>query len=117
MSPDEHENGSGRDPKATPHPGDRFRCRSGIELQVTGAVISISKNGHEIQSLYVNRFVRGQTRRTGLSTATLKYQIKNAEILAKGSDLDPWTNAQRRPACEVFGRNIAEPKGKDKERR
>jgi len=90
------------DPKATPHPGDRFRCMTGAEIQVTGAVIAVTKDGRETRCLYVNRIDKDGVRRGALSLATLKFQITKAEILVTGIDLDSWTNALHRPASEVF---------------
>ena len=92
-----------RDPKATPYPGDRFRFRNGNDLEVTGVVISVTKNGIESEWLYVSRFVSGELRRTVVPVGAFQYQIKTAEVSARGGEVDPWKNAERRPASEVSG--------------
>jgi len=90
-----------RDPKTTPHPGDRFRCKNGAELEATGAVISVTQAGGQTPCLYVNRIVRGRVVSRGVSTiGVFKSSIKSAEIVARGSDLDPWANAERRRHSE-----------------
>ena len=87
-----------RDPKVTPHPGDRFRCKNGTELEATGAVFSVTKAGGQTPCLYVSRMIDGRVVGRGVSTiGVFKNSIKNAEIVVRGSDLDPWVNAERRP--------------------
>lgn len=86
-----------RNPKLTPHPGDRFRCKNGTELEATGAVFSITKAGGQTPCLYVSRIVEGRVVSRGVSTVgVFKSSIKSAEIVVRGSDLDPWKNAERR---------------------
>jgi len=86
-----------RDPKATPHPGDKFRCKNGTELEATGAVISVTKTGVETPCLYVNRIVNGRIVSRGVSTiGVFKSGIKTASIVARGSDVDPWAHAEHR---------------------
>jgi hypothetical protein len=75
-----------RDPKVTPRPGDRFRCRSGTELEVTGVVSSVTKKRIETRFLQVNRYYPNHMTRRISSEATVKNEIKKAEILARGSD-------------------------------
>jgi hypothetical protein len=41
--------GQVRDPKVTPRPGDRFRFRSGNEIEIIGVVISVAKEGRRNQ--------------------------------------------------------------------
>jgi hypothetical protein len=90
-----------RDPKTTPHPGDRFRCKNGTELEATGAVISVSKAGGHTPCLYVSRIIDGKVVSRGVSTVgVFKSSIRSASILAHGSDVDPWVNAERRPHSE-----------------
>ena len=85
-----------RDPKVTPHPGDRFRCKNGTELEATGAVFSITKSGGQTPCLYVSRIVDGRVVSRGVSTiGVFKSGIRSAELVARGSDLDPWVNAER----------------------
>jgi hypothetical protein len=86
-----------RDPKITPHPGDRFRCKNGTELEATGAVISVTKAGGQTPCLYVSRIVNGRIVSRGVSTVgVFKSSIARASILARGSDADPWMNADHR---------------------
>ena len=90
-----------RDPKATPHPGDRFRCRNGTELEATGAVISVTKAGGETYCLYVSRIVDSRVVSRGVSTiGVFRSSIRSAELVTRGSDLDPWAVAQRRKHSE-----------------
>jgi hypothetical protein len=87
-----------RDPKITPHPGDRFRCKNGTELEATGAVFSATKTGGHTPCLYVSRTVAGRVVSRGVSTiGVFRSTIRSAEIVARGSDSDPWANAERRP--------------------
>jgi hypothetical protein len=90
-----------RDPKATPHPGDRFRCGNGTELEATGAVISVTKSGGETRCLYVSRILDGQVVSRGVSTiGVFRNSIRSSELVTRGSDLDPWADAQRRKHSE-----------------
>lgn len=91
-----------RDSKCTPHPGDKFRCRLGSEIEVTGVVISVTKKQTETRCVYINRFIRNRIERSVVSEATLKHLIRNAQIVAEGNDDDPWMNAQRRAAKDVL---------------
>jgi hypothetical protein len=86
-----------RDPKLDPHPGDRFRCRNGAELEARGAVLSITKAGGRTPCLYVDRIVDGRVVSRGVSTVGVpRSSIRSAEIVARGSDLDPWATAGER---------------------
>jgi len=86
-----------RDPKVTPHPGDRFRCKNGTELEAAGAVFSVTRNGGETPCLYVSRIVGGRVVSRGVSTVgVLRSSIRSAEVVARGSDADPWATAERR---------------------
>ena len=86
-----------RDPKANPHPGDRFRCKNGTELHATGAVFSVTKTGKQTPCLYVNRIVDGCVVSRGVSTlGVFKHGVKTAELVSKGNDADPWPKAERR---------------------
>jgi hypothetical protein len=86
-----------RDPKITPHPGDRFRCKNGTELEATGAVFSVTKAGGQTPCLYVSRMVGGQVVSRGVSTiGVFRAGIRCAELVARGSDEDPWAMAERR---------------------
>jgi hypothetical protein len=86
-----------RDPKVTPHPGDRFRCKNGTELEATGAVFSLTKTGGQTPCLYVSRIVRGQVVSRGVSTlGVFKAGVRGAELVVRGSDEDPWIHAERR---------------------
>lgn len=96
-----------RDPKETPHPGDRFRCPKGTELEVTGVVTSLMKDRRETRCLYVNEFRRGHVIPTAFSIPYLKVKIKKAEILVRGSDVDPWPIAQCLSASGSFLRSEA----------
>jgi hypothetical protein len=90
-----------RDPKATPHPGDKFRCRNGTELEATGAVFSVTKSGAATPCLYVSRILDGRVVSRGVSTiGVFRSSIRSAELVARGSDLDPWANAERRKHSE-----------------
>jgi hypothetical protein len=90
-----------RDPKITPHPGDRFRCKNGTELEATGAVISVTKAGGQTACLYVSRIINGRVVSRGVSTVgVFKSSIKSASILARGSDVDPWMDAEHRRHSE-----------------
>ena len=91
-----------RDPKVTPRPGDRFRCRSGIEIEVTGVVISVTKERRETKCLQVNHCYADYITHKVCPKTSLKHQIKQAEILMRGSDLDPWANAERKAASQLF---------------
>jgi hypothetical protein len=86
-----------RDPKITPHPGDRFRCKNGTELEATGAVFSVTKTGGQTPCLYVSRIIDGRVVSRGVSTTRVfKSTVKRAEIVVRGGDSDPWVNAERR---------------------
>jgi hypothetical protein len=86
-----------RDPKVTPHPGDRFRHKNGVELEATGAVFSVTKAGGETPCLYVSRIVDGRVVSRGVSTiGVFRNGVKNAELVGRGRDSDPWVNAERR---------------------
>jgi hypothetical protein len=86
-----------RDPKSDPHPGDRFRCLNGTELEATGAAISITKADGETQCLYVSGIVEGRVVNGGVSTVgVFKASIRKASMVARGSDADPCGNAERR---------------------
>jgi hypothetical protein len=98
LSPD----GQLRDPRVTPRPGDRFRCRSGNEIEVTGVVISVTKEGKETKCLQVIHFYADYMTDKVCPKASVKHQIKQAEILVRGSDLDPWANAERKTASQLF---------------
>ena len=90
-----------RDPKATPHPGDRFRCRNGTELEATAAVVSVTKSGGETPCLYVSRIVNGRVVSRGVSTiGVFRSSVRSAELVTRGSDVEPWTGAQRRMHSE-----------------
>ena len=90
-----------RDPKERPHPGDRFRCKNGTELEATEAVISVTKTGKETPCLWVSRIVAGRVVSRGVSTiGVFRNGVKSAEIVARGSDKDPWAAAERRPHSE-----------------
>ena len=83
-----------RDPKSTPHPGDRFRCKNGTELEATGAVISVTKTGGETPCLDVSRIVKGWVVSCGVSTlGVFKSSIRTAELVTRGSDDNPWPPA------------------------
>ena len=84
-------------------PGDGFRCRNGTELHVTGAVISVAKDGDELRCLAVTRIFRGQMSHGVLPSASARIQIRKAEILTTGGNLGPWIKAERRDAVEVSG--------------
>ena len=80
-----------------PHPGDRFRCKNGTELQATGAVFSVIKTGKATPCLYVDRIVGGKLVSRGVSTiGAFKHGIKSAEVISIGSDADPWIKAECR---------------------
>ncbi len=90
-----------RDPKTMPHPGDRFRCRNGTELEATGAVFSVTKSGSETPCLYVSRIADGRVVSRGMSTiGVFRSSIRSAELVTRGSDLDPWETAERRKHSE-----------------
>ena len=90
-----------RDPKTTPHPGDRFRCKNGTELEATGAVFSVTKAGAKTPCLYVSRIVKGQVVSRGVSTiGVFQSSVRNAELVARGSDVDPWPGAGQRNHSE-----------------
>ena len=90
-----------RDPKTTPHPGDRFRCKNGTELEATGAVFSVTKAGRQTPCLYVDRIVKGHVVSRGVSTVgVFKSSVRTAALVARGSDEDPWVDAKRRPHSE-----------------
>ena len=91
-----------RDPKVTPRPGDRFRCRSGNEIEITGVVISVTKEGVETKCLQVSHCYGDYVTHRVCPKTTLKHQIKKAEILVRGSDLDPWANAERKTTSQLF---------------
>ena len=84
-----------------PHPGDRFRCKNGTELEATGAVFSVTKAGQRTPCLYVSRIVNGRVVSRGVSTVgVFKSGIRAAAVVARGSDDDPWTNAEERRHSE-----------------
>lgn len=86
-----------RDPKTTPHPGDRFRCKNGTELEATGAVFSVTRAGGQTPCLYVDRIIKGHVVSRGVSTVgVFKSSIRTAALVARGSDEDPWIDAKRR---------------------
>ena len=86
-----------RDPKVTPHPGDRFRCKNGTELEATGAVFSVTKAGSQTPCLYVSRIVGGKVLSRGISTVgVFRSGIRSAEIVVRGNDSEPWKDAERR---------------------
>jgi hypothetical protein len=90
-----------RDPKTTPHPGDRFRCKNGTELEATGAVISLTKAGGKTPCLYVDRIAHGRVVSRGVSTiGVFKSSIRTAELVTRGSDVDPWLKAEHRRHSE-----------------
>jgi hypothetical protein len=91
-----------RDPRVTPRPGDKFRCRSGNEIEITGVVISVTKEGKETKCLQVIHFYADYMIHRVRPKASVKHQIKRAEILVRGSDLDPWANAERKTASQLF---------------
>jgi hypothetical protein len=74
-----------------------------MELEITGVVISVAKNRKETKCLQVDHSYGDYLTRKFSARESVKNQIKKAEILARGSDLDPWANAERRTASEVFG--------------
>jgi hypothetical protein len=77
--------------------GDRFRRLNGTELEATGAAISITKAGGETPCLYVSGIVDGRVVSRGVSTVgVFKVSIRKASLVARGSDADPWANAERR---------------------
>ena len=86
-----------RDPKTDPHPGDRFRCKNGTELEATGAVYSVTKTGARTPCLYVSRIVDGRLVSKGVSTVgVFRSGIRSAVLIARGSDADPWVDAKSR---------------------
>lgn len=86
-----------RDPRITPHPGDRFRCKNGTELEATGAVFSVTKTGARTPCLYVSRIVNDQIVSRGVSTlGVFRSGIRSASVVARGSDADPWASAEER---------------------
>jgi hypothetical protein len=91
-----------RDPKELPHPGDIFRTRIGAEFHVIEALVSVTKDGRETPCLYVDRIVRGAAKRMGLSLLAFRSHMRSADIVSKGDDNNPWPNARRVPASEVF---------------
>src|SRR5579872_1036087 len=84
-----------RDPKTTPHPGDTFHFRSGVELEITGAAISVTKDGKETSCLFFTRTIGDRKIRGVASVGTIRNQIRQAQTRTVGSDSDPWTNAKR----------------------
>jgi hypothetical protein len=50
----------------------------------------------------MDRITRTERKGMSIPLQGFKSYIRDAEVVAKGSDADPWRTAERRPAREVF---------------